>query len=166
MKSYERQGVILPLMVAGINELIRKEKIDLNGKSVDANAPEELKGGYIHTTLYGCPSLINWRDIGYDKLRISVWWDYRPENLPQRARSWLERQKPCTSTPLVKSHNLPDLLGAYGSCWLERKEGKYIIGKLGEQFFNIYLRKNTYYPLDHAPMEEPLGYKLSGIPSS
>ena len=56
------------LLVLGINELLARNLISLEGGNEDIS--------HLHTVIGGRPSVILWTGIGCDELRVSVWWDY------------------------------------------------------------------------------------------
>lgn len=65
------------LLVLAINTLLDKHLISIDGQSSDN------ENGHIFVELFGYPSVILWQNIGFDELRISVWWKYNHELHPQ-----------------------------------------------------------------------------------
>lgn len=159
MTKSEKQRHILKLMVIALNEVITLGVINLDGKS--AEMTDEEKSGYAEISIGGRPSIINWYDAGYDELRVSVWWDYQPECMPtwrkNHINKWLVGLVPETSRSYFRH-----ILGACGSCYLERQTGKFIVGEEGNQFFSVYVREDTTQHLTRIEAVQPLGYLTSG----
>jgi hypothetical protein len=65
--------------------------------------------------------------------------------------------------PNVAHRFFTHIMGACGSCYLERREGQFIIGEPGNQFFNIYVRECTAFLIDNLSSEVPQGYALHGM---
>ncbi|VEA68199.1 Uncharacterised protein [Serratia plymuthica] len=156
MTKAEKQKCILKLMVIALNKAISAGVIDLNGKSGEIN-----KRGHIETDIGGLPTVINWFDAGYDELRVTVWWDYRPDLMPTWRKKHIGRLAPGT-VPNVARRFFGYILGACGSCYLERKTGKFIVGEAGNQFFDLYVREHSVYDLNSIVSEQPAGYETSG----
>ncbi|WP_314139856.1 hypothetical protein [Buttiauxella noackiae] len=160
MIKADKQRFILKLMVIALNESIKSGDIDLNGKSDDR--PRNEKHGFRKIVIADRPTIINWFDAGYDELRVSVWWDYQPELMPQPHRTWLEGAEPLTSTPQTPRGHYRHFIGACGSCYLERRTGKFITGEEYRQFFDVYIREASLYQLQKIPGELPAGYATHG----
>ena len=157
MTKSEKQKHVLKLMVIALNKAISTGEIDLNGKSGEANLR-----GHIETEIDGLPTVINWFDAGYDELRVTVWWDYCPELMPTWRKKHIGKFEQGT-VPGVARRFFSHILGACGSCYLERRSGKFITGGTGNQFFDVYVRESTAYRIDGIHPEEPQGYELQGV---
>ncbi|WP_275346951.1 hypothetical protein [Xenorhabdus bovienii] len=160
MKKSEKQKYILKLMVIALNDAIKKERIDLNGRS--ENKQQEKKYRYQELVIAGRRTIINWLDAGHDELRISVWWDYQPEMMPTWRKQYIYDCEPTTATPQVARRFFRHILGACGSCYLERKTGKFFIGDEGNQFLDVYVNEDSVSYLNSIPAEEPQGYSTHG----
>ncbi|HGJ5880554.1 MAG TPA: hypothetical protein ACHBZ9_16260 [Arsenophonus nasoniae] len=156
MKKTEKQVCILKLMVIALNEAIKSGHFDLNGRSADDRTKN--RHGYHELIIAGRRTIINWFDLGYDELRISVWWNYQPEMIPAKSKRFVESFPPRYSMPQVYRPFFKYILWACGSCHFERRTGKFIYGKEGSQFFDIYINENATFYLDEIPSEEPQGY--------
>ncbi|PBQ33910.1 hypothetical protein CNR22_19675 [Sphingobacteriaceae bacterium] len=53
-------------------------------------------------------------------------------------------------------------VGVVASCWLERKMGKYIMGKGGDSIVNVYTRASEKAELEKQPIHQPNVYKDEG----
>lgn len=160
MKKIEKQKYILKVMVSALNEIISKGCIDLDGKSQTEDTDKQT--GYIETVIFDKPTIINWKDAGYDELRISVWWDYTPELIPERKKYALSLCNQLTPKPQANARYYRYILGACGSCYLERRTGKFIIGDENNQFFDMYVREDSERLLKNAELAEPKGYQTHG----
>lgn len=156
MTKAEKQRHVLKLMVIALNEAIGNGVIDLHGTSGDVS-----KRGHIETNIGGLPAVINWSDAGYDELRVTVWWDYRPDLMPTWRRKHIGRFAP-GRLPNVARRFFSHILGACGSCHLEWRTGKFIVGDEGNQFFDVYVRECSAYLIDNIQQQMPQGYALYG----
>ncbi|PHM67963.1 hypothetical protein [Xenorhabdus kozodoii] len=82
-----KKELLQNLLVMSLNEAVKQGHIDLNGQSpTNSNDKEQ---GYFITEIAGKPTVINWFDIGYDELRVSIWWDYFHDLHPGKIKSCL-----------------------------------------------------------------------------
>lgn len=154
MTKFKKQNLVTKLMVIGLNQAIASGRIDLNGHSgpyTENRSPEVME-----MTIGDRPALLSWFDAGYDELRVTVWWDWRPDMMPTWRKKHLHRSAGY-SVPSVARRFYPLILGACGSCYLERREGKYIAG-----FFDLYVREETASQIDAIRFEPANGYELRG----
>ncbi|MFS6814975.1 hypothetical protein [Citrobacter meridianamericanus] len=149
-----KREALLNLVVTALNECIKREKIDLNASSTE---DDQKKNEYLLCEIGGKPVVINWYDIGFDELRFSVWWDYDHSKHPQQ-----NDERFNSSRPIAKREKLKEFLGACVSCWIERKTGKYIMGKDGDRLFDVYVRQSNFNELLSLPKVEPCGFEVSG----
>lgn len=147
-------AALLNLTVTALNEAIRQSKIDMNAGSMEGG---EKAHEHFMMEIGGRQTVVNWFDAGHDKLRFSVWWDYDHSRNPQQ-----RNEKFQTSRPTAKKNSLGDFVGACVSCWIERKAGKYIMGKNGEALFERYVRRSSADALHALPAVGPEGYRASG----
>ncbi|HAG0017908.1 TPA: hypothetical protein G8O67_005317 [Salmonella enterica] len=84
MSKSEQQNRLRKIMIYSLNTAFRAGVIP---KKTRDNGLIEAECSEI--TVCGKPAIINWCDTGPDELRVSVWWDYRPERLPELMKSKL-----------------------------------------------------------------------------
>lgn len=142
------------LLVLGINELLARNLISLEGGNEDTS--------HLHTVIGGRPSVILWTGIGCDELRVSVWWDYDHSQHPQANLQGNSRETFVTSSPLAKEQHYPKFVGATVSGWLERQSGRYLMGSGRDRLFDTYVRRSTKPVLDAIPSVAPVGYEHKG----
>ena len=160
MEKSIKQECLLKLMIIALNEAINKGYIDLYGRS--ASPLIEGKNGYLELTVLEKRTVLNWCDAGYEELRVSVWWDYTPELMPTEGNRYLKELKVSTPKPSVPHRFYGFILGACGSCYLERRTRKCIIGDMGKQFFDVYMREGSERILKNVELVEPNGYQTNG----
>ena len=146
------------LLVASVNKLIEQNYISLNLEGVN----EENEVGHIICEIFGYNSVIIWRNIGFGELHISIWWKYNHNNHPQANLKGNQKENFNLSQPLANRNHYPKFVGVVASCWLERKQGKYIQGVNRESIFDVYTRKGELEHLKELPIIKPKGYEISG----
>lgn len=146
------------LLVSAVNKLIEENYISLNLEGVN----EENEEGYIACKIFGYSSIIIWRNIGFGELHISIWWKYNHKNHPQANLKGNQKENFNLSQPLANRNHYSKFVGVVASCWLERKQGKYIQGVNRESIFDIYTRKGELKHLKELPIIKPKGYEISG----
>lgn len=144
------------LLISAINTLLDKRIISLNGKSSDS------ENGHIFVELFGYPSVILWQDIGFDELRISVWWKYNHELHPQANLTGNARENFNGSSPLANRIHYKKFVGVVASGWLERNTGKYLQGKNREAIFDVYTRKGEKEELEKQSLQKPKAFGIEG----
>jgi len=144
------------LLISAINTLLEKRIIALNGKSSDS------ENGHIFVELFGYPSVILWQDIGFDELRISVWWKYNHELHPQANLTGNARENFNGSSPLANRIHYKKFVGVIASGWLERSTGKYLQGKNREAIFDVYTRKGEKDELEKQSLQKPKAFGIEG----
>lgn len=142
------------LLVAATNKLIEEGHVRLDSTPV--------QNGYIITELFGRTSAILFQDIGFDEVRISVWWDYNHDTHPQAKLSGSSREEFTTSSPLAKKSAYPKFVSAVVSGWFERKEGFYLQGKGSNSLFDTYVKTTAKPVLASLPRATPNGFKSEG----
>lgn len=142
------------LLVLGLNHLVDRRLLSLNGTGGE--------GGHCEVEIAGRRSMILWEDIGFQELRISVWWDYDHSRHPQANLQGNSREGFRTSQPLAKRHRYREFVGATVSGWIERKSGKYLMGRGSKGLVDVYLRQDAKATLDGIPNPEPNGFEVEG----
>lgn len=142
------------LLVLGVNHLI-----DRNLLSLDRTGGQN---GHCEAEIAGRRSMILWQDIGFQELRISVWWDYDHSRHPQANLEGNQREGFRTSQPLAKQHRYREFVGATVSGWLERERGKYLQGKARKGLIDLYLRQDSAMPLATVASPNPMGFSAEG----
>lgn len=144
------------LLISAINTLLDKRLISLNGKSSDN------ENGHTFVELFGYPSVILWQNIGFDELRISVWWKYNHELHPQANLTGNARENFNGSSPLANRIHYKKFVGVVASGWLERSTGKYLQGKNSEAIFDVYTRKGEKEELEKQSLQKPKAFGIEG----
>ncbi|WP_307293136.1 hypothetical protein [Flavobacterium sp. SORGH_AS_0622] len=147
------------LLVAGVNHLLQTKLITLEDSSSHGKRDNE---GHVFTEIFGFPSVVRWRDAGFGELEISVWWKYDHSRHPHAELEGNSRENFNTTTPLARKELYKNFVGVTVSGWLERKEGKHIMGKDREKLVGIYTRKGEKAALDRMPSQLPLGFEAQG----
>lgn len=145
------------LLIAGMNELLNLQLISLNAPK---NSVEEH--GHVFLEIFGYPSVVMWSDIGFEELRISVWWKYNHSLHPQANLTGNYKEKFNCASPLAKRQHYKKFVGITASGWLERRTGKYLQGKNNSGIFEIYTRRGEKEELEKFPIPQPKGYKIEG----
>lgn len=147
------------LLIAGTNELLKRDLISLESLKDNSVYKED---GYLLTTIFNFSSVVLWQKIGYEEVRISVWWKYDHSFHPQAELTGNSREKFTMSSPLAKRSKYKKFVGITASAWLERKTGKYIMGKQREGIFDLYTRKGEKMILETMPQQKPEEYQVEG----
>lgn len=145
------------LLIAATNELLNRNLISLNAPNDSTD-----ESGHAFLEIFGHPSVVMWNDIGFEELRISVWWKYNHSLHPQANLTGNFRENFNCASPLANRNHFKKFVGITVSGWLERKVGKYLQGKDNRGIFEIYTRKGEKTELAKMPVPEPNGYKMEG----
>jgi hypothetical protein len=153
------------LAVMAVNTVLEHGAITLDTSKTDGKTQEEK--GHIFTDLAGKPTVINWFGIGFEELRISVWWDYNhskhPQAYPELPDSSSNKEHFRTTQPLAKRQHYPKFVGVTLSFWFERKDGKWIQCHEGDfHGFDSYIRRGMHAELEMLPTVKPNGFKACG----
>lgn len=148
------------LLALGLNELISRDLIALTPSN--ENSGKYANQGHAFVEVAGQPSVVSWNEIGWEELRISVWWKYDHSKHPQANREGNERETFVTSKPLAKPELYPRFVGVTVSGWLERKTGAYLQGRGSQGIFDTYVRRGEKAYLDALPDAVPLGFAIEG----
>lgn len=146
------------LLIAAVNELLKGKHISLNPDLV--NSKQEK--GHVFLNLFGHPSVIIWRDGGFDELLISVWWKYNHDKHPQAKMEGNYKESFNLEMPLAKHQDYKKFVGVTASCWMERRSGQYLQGENREYLSYIYTRKGELKQLKELPYQKPMGYESTG----
>jgi len=147
------------LLVAGVNDLLNKKLIILDSPGSQNTINDK---GYIFTEIFGFPSIVKWRDIGFGELEISVWWKYDHSRHPQAELEGNSRENFNSTTPLARKELYKNFVGVTATGWLEREKGKHLMGKNRERLVGIYTRKGEKSALEKIPLQIPLGFEAEG----
>jgi hypothetical protein len=145
------------LLVLGVNELLIRGLISLDwdGSSIEGAA-------HIEVVLAGHSSIVAWSGIGLGEIRVSVWWKYDHSNHPQANLSGSHREKFLPGSPLAKRQHYPKFVAAVSGGWLERKDGKYLMGKGNQGVLDRYIGRAESEYLVNMPNPVPLGFAQEG----
>lgn len=145
------------LLIAALNEL-------LNRKLVSLTAPDDSvdEKGHVFLEIFGYPSVVMWDDIGFEELRISVWWKYDQTLHPQANLTGNAKESFSCASPLANKVHYNKFVGVTASGWLERKAGKYLQGKGNRGIFEIYTRKGEKAELEKIVAPAPNGFDIEG----
>ncbi|MFB9110034.1 hypothetical protein [Flavobacterium gyeonganense] len=147
------------LLIAGVNHLLKNKLIALEDSSAQNKRDDQ---GYVFTEIFGFQSVVRWRDIGFGELEISIWWKYDHSKHPQAELEGNKRENFNNTTPLARKEHYKNFVGITVSGWLERKEGKHLMGKDRERLIGIYTRKGEKSALEKLPLQIPLGFEAEG----
>ncbi len=147
------------LLVAGVNELLKRKLISLNSPE-NLNTNDEK--GHVFAEVFGYPSVIRWRDIGFGELEISVWWKYDHNRHPQAELAGRSRESFSNTSPLARRELYKNFVGVTITGWLERQKGKHLMGKDKERFVDVYTRKGEKSQLEKMSYQKPAGYEAEG----
>lgn len=147
------------LLIAAINQLLERKKISLEKKGVKELFDQD---GHLFTEILGYPSVVIWRDIGFEEIEISVWWKYDHSLHPQANLTGNSKESFRTSSPLAKRQHYKKFVGVTVTGWLERKEGKYLQGKKNRGLTQIYTRSGEKEILEKLQTPIPNGFQMEG----
>lgn len=145
------------LLIAATNELLNRNLISLNAQKDSLD-----ESGHAFLEIFGYPSVVMWDDIGFEELRISVWWKYNHSLHPQADLTGNFRENFNCASPLANRNHFKKFVGITVSGWLERKVGKYLQGKDNRGIFEIYTRKGEKVELEKMPVPAPNGFQMEG----
>jgi len=158
-KTHHKIDPYRNLLVAATNLLLQEKLISLEyNKEI-----ERSESGHIITTLFNYTTVIIWNNIGYGELSISVWWKYNHDNHPQANLKGNAKERFRTLSPLAKRQHYKKFVGVVASCWLERKDGKFLQGEKRKCIFDVYTRQNDKQELENLPVQIPNGYESESI---
>jgi hypothetical protein len=147
------------LLIASTNELLDRGLITLERKDGKYSHPDD---GHLFVDLFGYPSVILWDDIGFEELRISVWWKYDHSMHPQASLTGNARERFSMSSPLASRNLYRKFVGVTVSGWLERRTSRHLQGKNQEALFDIYTRRGEKTGLADLPPVIPKGFQAEG----
>lgn len=155
MSKAEHKKLIRKLMIHAINEAVRSGVIPLMFRY--RKMPDE---GYANIIVCGKPTVISWCDTGHDELRVSVWWDYRPDLLPGQNSD--ESIDLSLLLPDVNRDRFRFVVGACASFYFDYRH-KGILSDRGKEFFALYVRESTASYINELEDIKPFGYSISEL---
>ncbi|EAM8206990.1 hypothetical protein HLH60_003841 [Salmonella enterica] len=159
MSKAEQQTRIRKIMIYALNAALRAGVIPLKTRH---NGVTETECAEI--TVCGKPTIINWCDTGHNELRVSVWWDYRPERLPKLTKNRVHDLT--LPLPGVYRDRLRLIVGLCASCYFNRQRKKGVLSDKGNEFFSVYVRESTASYIDELKEVKPFGYSISELSRS
>ncbi|EAM2982028.1 TPA: hypothetical protein O7W39_003028 [Salmonella enterica] len=159
MSKAEQQTRIRKIMIYALNAALRAGVIPLKTRH---NGVTETECAEI--TVCGKPTIINWCDTGHNDLRISVWWDYRPERLPKLTKNRVHDLT--LPLPGVYRDRLRLIVGLCASCYFNRQRKRGVLSDKGNEFFSVYVRESTASYIDEQKEVKPFGYSISELSRS
>ncbi|EDY2185425.1 hypothetical protein GTE46_001914 [Salmonella enterica subsp. enterica] len=159
MSKAEQQTRIRKIMIYALNAALRAGVIPLKTRH---NGVTETECAEI--TVCGKPTIINWCDTGHNDLRISVWWDYRPERLPKLTKNRVHDLT--LPLPGIYRDRLRLIVGLCASCYFNRQRKKGVLSDKGNEFFSVYVRESTASYIDELKEVKPFGYSISELSRS
>lgn len=152
MNKAEQQKRIRKIMLHATNQAVKVGVIPLMFRYLRMTAE-----GYAQITVYDKPTIINWTYNGHNEFRISVWWDYQSEYIPQLIKGSPENLN--LLLPDVERTRFRFIVGACVSFYFDYLH-KGILSDQGKDFFAIYVRESTVSYIDELEDIKPLGYSV------
>lgn len=138
----------------GLNQALRADLLLLEAPGINGYTKEN---GWANLIIAGRPSIFAWHSIGFDELKIGVWFDYDHASNPAAKREIFSACR-----PLAKQYRYPEFIGALAAGWLERRTGTYIQGFGGDGILDPYCRRNSKSYLQELAAPEPRGFRMEG----
>ncbi|ECI2306881.1 hypothetical protein AH865_09935 [Salmonella enterica subsp. enterica serovar Infantis] len=159
MSKAEQQTRIRKIMIYALNAALRAGVIPLKTRH---NGVTETECAEI--TVCGKPTIINWCDTGHNDLRVSVWWDYRPERLPKLTKNRVHDLT--LPLPGIYRDRLRLIVGLCASCYFNRQRKRGVLSDKGNEFFSVYVRESTASYIDELKEVKPFSYSISELSRS
>lgn len=144
------------LVTIALNKAIEAGKISLDWSG------QKQESGFLTTIIAGKNTVINWSDVGFGEIRISVWWDYEHDKHPQAHMEGQYKETFQTSEPLAKKQRYKDFVGIVCSAWIERDSGRYIQGYGNDSIFDRYTRRGEIEKIKSLLNPTPNGFLTEG----
>ncbi|MCS3605047.1 hypothetical protein M2371_004301 [Buttiauxella sp. BIGb0471] len=166
----QQSALLSNLATHGLNAAIAAGRLSLTEPTPpqdvnDCNSHEDEKG-YMFTEIGGRPAVVNWQNVGWGELRVSVWFDFDVDKHPQINLTGNSKETFTGARPLAKNQHYPKFVGAFVAFWLERRTGVYIQTRDGQPgaiaTIESYIRRRSLPDLEALPQAVPNGYKLYG----
>ncbi|HCA3883339.1 TPA: hypothetical protein MPK85_004013 [Salmonella enterica] len=156
MSKTEQQTRIRKIMIYALNAALRAGVIppEASDNGVTESECSEI-------TVCGKPTIINWCDTGHNELRVSVWWDYRPERLPRLMKNRLHDLT--LPLPGIYRDRLRLIVGLCASCYFNCHRKRGVLSDKGNDFFAVYVRESTASYIDELEDVKPFGYSISEL---
>lgn len=142
------------LLAHSLNQALQEKLLSLETSGANDYTKEN---GWAKLIIADRPSIFAWHSIGFDELKIGVWFDYVHENNPAAAR-----EEYSASGPLAKKYRFPEFIGAFAAGWLERRTGIYIQGFGDDGVLDPYCRRSSKSYLQNLSAPVPLGFLMEG----
>lgn len=155
MRKSEQQKRIRKIMIYTLNAVFRAGIIPQKARDNGL-----MESGCSEITVCGKPAIVNWCDTGRDELRVSTWWDYRPERLPRLMKSKLNDLT--LPLPGIYRDRLRLIVGVCASCYFDCRH-KGILSDRGKEFFAVYVRESASSYIDELEDMKPFGYSISKL---
>ncbi len=155
MNKTEQQKRIRKLMIHAINEAVKTGVIPLTFRYRRMTAE-----GYTGITVCGKYTVINWKETGLDEFRVSVWWDYQPDNIPKLINGRPENLK--ALLPDVDRNSFRSVVGMCASFYFDYLH-KGVLSDRGKEFFAVYVRESTASDIDELEDMKPFCYSISEL---
>ncbi|EAS5353212.1 hypothetical protein D8V81_23215 [Salmonella enterica] len=155
MGKAEQQKRVRKLMLHAINEAVKVGVIPLTFRY-----RRMTNEGYTGITVCGKLTTINWKETGPDEFRVSVWWDYQPENIPGLINGRPENLK--ALLPDVDRNSFRSVVGMCASFYFDYLH-KGILSDRGKEFFAVYVRESTASDIDELEDVKPFCYSISEL---
>ncbi|EHI3123003.1 hypothetical protein J9N36_004442 [Salmonella enterica] len=155
MNKAEQHKRLKILMTHAINEAVIAGVIPLTFRHRKMTSE-----GFTGITVCGKHTAINWKETEYDELRITIWWDYQPENITKLIIGRPENLK--LLLPDVDRNAFRLVVGACASFYFDYKH-KGILSDRGKEFFSVYVRESTAGDIDKMGEVKPFCYSISEL---
>ncbi|EBX2875994.1 hypothetical protein DRL66_22580 [Salmonella enterica subsp. enterica serovar Muenchen] len=155
MNKAEQQKRIRKITLHATNQAVKVGVIPLMFRYLRMAAE-----GYTKITVCDKPTIINWAYNGHNEFRVSVWWDYQPEHIPQLIKGSPENLN--LLLPDVDRTRFRFIVGACVSFYFDYLH-KGILSDKGKDFFAIYVRESTVSYIDELEDIKPFGYSVSEL---
>lgn len=156
MNKAEQQKRIKKIMLYAANEAVKVGVITLMFKYLRMTSE-----GYAQITVCNKSTIINWVYNGHNEFRVSVWWDYQPEHIPQLIKGSPENLN--LLLPDVDRTRFRFIVGACVSFYFDYLH-KDILSDKGKDFFAIYVRESSVNYINKFEDVKPFGYTISELP--
>lgn len=150
------------LLVQSINELLERKLISIDySNNEDGEYDGTERGHAFISSLFGYPSVVLWKNVGFQELRISVWWKYDYEIHKSYLRD--NQKETFESTLPINKKDFRKFLGVAATGYLERKDGKFLQGKGSLGITKIYTRKEENKELESLNAPQAISFNAEGV---
>ena len=153
------------LFGAALNELISRGLLDIE-------STKDCNHSHIEVDLFGMKSIILWKSEGHGEVGLSVWLNYDKTKHPKHPDGGLkgvdlDEYSPASIEdyswimPNAGRSKYREFVGFVGSCWLERRLGKYLQLR-DNHVHSKYIRADMKEVILKIPTCKPNGFLLDG----